>query len=824
MKPFKATPDGNNSEKKLLRFLSRSQWAIRLLNLPICKPGNMRHGLILIQIDGLAFIQLEHAIKKGKMPFLKKLLYKDKTHVCRSMYSGIPSSTPAFQAELFYGLPSFVPAFEFIDRKENRRHVSFKPETADYLAKELKEKKTTPLLSGGHVYSTIFSGGAKEARYCSETMNLDTLIQSLNPFRFLVMLLLHTGKLMQIIVFTLVEFVLAIFDFAKGVTQRRDILRELTFIPARVLVCIFLRELIRFRMKMDVSHGIGLLCANFLGYDEQAHRRGPGSAFAHWSLKGIDDTIKDIYRTAEKSACLDYDLVVYSDHGQEHTVSYDAVNQISVKKAIKKYLAEYFPQARINGQLQDETMLETMLNTLYRKIRSFSLKTGNPGKKSVEITQVMGRDIQVTTMGPLGHIYFPSPLSGIQMNAAALKLVQDACIPQVFFLDKNNNVMAANSRGIMPLKTHASEIVGKNHPFLDSAAQDLARVCRHPNAGDLVISGWLPGEKPMSFNNENGGHGGPGITETHAFAILPATFPAPEGIQMRPKDLRVMLLNHLKTLRKTDKSVKYSQKIESDLTVVTHNIHSCLNMDRRYDPDRTAAVLSALKPDIIALQEVDAGCRRSRYIDQAAHLAEALHMFHHFYPLVDRKRGQYGIAILSRYPITKIECRHLACTRIGRKAPEQRGIMSALIETPMGPVRFINTHLGLKSSDRAGQIKDIIQNILMPNAAFFGQTGQRQDIPLIFCGDLNAGPQSAVYRSIARHLNDVQVSRKGRSFPKPTFFSWFPVRRIDHIFISNHFHTDRVYVPKHYNARMVSDHLPVSSELRLLTPWQSKNG
>ncbi len=282
---------------------------------------------------------------------------------------------------------------------------------------------------------------------------------------------------------------------------------------------------------------------------------------------------------------------------------------------------------------------------------------------------------------------------------------------------------------------------------------------------------------------------------------------------MRPGDLRAQLENHLKILRKPKKSLNYSQKSKADLTVVTHNIHSCLNLDRRCDPDRTAGVLSALNPDIVALQEVDAGCRRTGFIDQAAYLARALDMVHHFYPLVDRNTGQYGIAILSRYPIAEMECRHLACTRIGRRAPEQRGIMSALIETPAGPVRFINTHLGLKSSDRAAQIKDIILNTLMPNAV---SAGQAEGVPLIFCGDLNAGPRSAVYRSVLRYLNDVQTSRPDRASPKPTFFSWFPVRRSDHIFVSSHFHTDHVSVPKNHTARMVSDHLPLSAELRRL--------
>lgn len=801
-------PDFSAAGKVLSRLLSRSEWTRRLLNLPVCIPGSMHKGLILIQIDGLALKQLERAVKNGRMPFIRQRLHKDKTHVCRSLYSGVPSTTPAVQAELFYGLPSFVPAFEFIDRTENRRHVSLNPETADYLAKKLKQT-APPLLAGGHVYSTIFSGGAAQARYCSETMKLDTLLQSLNPLRLFLMLTLHAGKLMRVAAFSLLEFLLALYDLVKGVIRRQDIVRELTFIPARVIVCIILRELIRFRMKMDVRRGAELVCANFLGYDEQAHRRGPGSAFAHWSLKGIDDTIKDIYRTAEKSECLDYDLVIYSDHGQEQTLSYENIHAESVKSAVKKCLADFFPAADSNGQNGDENSA----NSLYRKIRSLGLGRKKSGNTRAGNVQASGADIQITTMGPLGHVYFPAPLTDRQMGAAALKLVREARIPQVFFLDRNTDVTAANPNGLLPLKRHIPEIIGTDHPCPGSAAADLVRVCRHDNAGDLVISGWRPGRKPVSFNNENGAHGGPGSCETHAFTILPAAFPKPGQGIMRPMMLRTMLMNHLRRLRNSDQSAEKSRGDEPRLTVATYNIHSCLNMDRRCNPDRTAAVLSSLNPDIVALQEVDAGCSRSRYVDQAAHLAGCLGMFYRFCPLVERKTGQYGIAVLSRYPIADSGCRILPATGIGRKAPERRGVMSVLIDTPAGQVRVVNTHLGLKASDRAAQADDIVRHILIPETVDSGRAGR---IPVIFCGDLNAGPGSPVYRSIARYVNDIQTTGiRSRAAAKPTFFSWFPVRRIDHIFISSHFHADRVYVPKNHETRMVSDHLPVAAELLL---------
>ena len=42
------------------------------------------------------------------------------------------------------------------------------------------------------------------------------------------------------------------------------------------------------------------------------------------------------------------------------------------------------------------------------------------------------------------------------------------------------------------------------------------------------------------------------------------------------------------------------------IRAATYNIHSCIGMDRRSDPDRVLRVIDAINPDILALQEVRA--------------------------------------------------------------------------------------------------------------------------------------------------------------------------------------------------------------------------
>ena len=94
------------------RCFARSEWAVWLLGLKRNECEQTDRGLVLIQIDGLSRDQLEKAIANGRMPFVKSLLEKEH-YVNHLLYSGLPASTPAVQAELYYGEKTVVPGFGF---------------------------------------------------------------------------------------------------------------------------------------------------------------------------------------------------------------------------------------------------------------------------------------------------------------------------------------------------------------------------------------------------------------------------------------------------------------------------------------------------------------------------------------------------------------------------------------------------------------------------------------------------------------------------------------------------------------------------------------
>ena len=230
-------------------------------------------------------------------------------------------------------------------------------------------------------------------------------------------------------------------------------------------------------------------------------------------------------------------------------------------------------------------------------------------------------------------------------------------------------------------------------------------------------------------------------------------------------------------------------------------------MDRKYNPARTAKQIAGFHADIIALQEVDVGHRRSGYINQAAYIADHLDMSFDFFTLKESPSGRYGLAILSRFPIHDLNCGCLPAA-FAAKSVENRGVMMARIASPLGHLRVLNTHLGLRAKDRKLQAAALAGSRWVCN-------DPASNVPVILCGDFNSGPGSVVYKTLSRHLADIQKVYKNRRYPRPTFASWLPVRRIDHIFISRHFSVKNVKVPMDYETRMVSDHLPLYVEIVL---------
>ena len=232
-----------------------------------------------------------------------------------------------------------------------------------------------------------------------------------------------------------------------------------------------------------------------------------------------------------------------------------------------------------------------------------------------------------------------------------------------------------------------------------------------------------------------------------------------------------------------DKSIT---EIMPAIRVMTYNIHRGVNINNELDLDGIAEIIKRSGAEIIALQEVERFSVRTRFQDQIGYIADKLSLNYVFGKSINILNGQYGNAILSKYPIEEYEVRELP------SEGEKRTLLRARLNVYGNKIFFYNTHLGLKQSERDMQVEEIIRII-------------GDDKNFMLAGDFNA---------ILDRLGAIIESYKDcASFEsndsKATFEKEGLNERIDYIFVPKNFRVKEYDVLK----SDASDHYPVVSTL-----------
>ena len=230
--------------------------------------------------------------------------------------------------------------------------------------------------------------------------------------------------------------------------------------------------------------------------------------------------------------------------------------------------------------------------------------------------------------------------------------------------------------------------------------------------------------------------------------------------------------------------------------VMTYNIHHGVGTDGKLDLERVAALIKTQRVDIVALQEVDRGTTRTGRKDLPAELAKLTGMQVCFAKNISYQGGEYGNAILSRFPILEKTNVHYQML----KPHEQRGVLQCVVDVHGRKLLFMSTHLDYHNDDaeRALDVKTIKAAVeVNPNMA------------VIVGGDFNEGPGSRTYNRLSEFLIDTwKVVGKGAG---NTFSSSGPLSRIDFIWHSKPLRPLSASVPK----TTASDHLPIVAEFEL---------
>ena len=241
---------------------------------------------------------------------------------------------------------------------------------------------------------------------------------------------------------------------------------------------------------------------------------------------------------------------------------------------------------------------------------------------------------------------------------------------------------------------------------------------------------------------------------------------------------------------------------ELSLRVMSWNIHKGIGgLDRRYQLDRTIAVLKYYNPDILLLQEVAQDVRSLKRHDQVDLLVHALGLHAAFYPEHHYQVGAYGNLILARWPI--FDTNHLNLT-VGRR--KKRGMIQAHIRfhTSKHQRTLVvhNMHLGLIGKERRIQLNRFIESQCLRHL--------HQSTPIIVGGDLND-----LWGNLgARHLIPWGFARAGTL--ANTFPSALPLRPLDGLFFRGGLRLIHFEVANSKLTRAASDHLPIYADFVLL--------
>jgi endonuclease/exonuclease/phosphatase family metal-dependent hydrolase len=230
--------------------------------------------------------------------------------------------------------------------------------------------------------------------------------------------------------------------------------------------------------------------------------------------------------------------------------------------------------------------------------------------------------------------------------------------------------------------------------------------------------------------------------------------------------------------------------------------------------DRFRAALAAVDADVVGLQEVDLDQPRSGGLDLTALAAEALGASEHRFvaavvgtpgeawkaagPPVENGEPQYGVALVSRFPVRRWLIHRLPAAPTRSPVPvggrvlllpdEPRVLLAAVVDTPHGPLTVATTHLSFVPGWNVRQLRRAVRALrALPG-------------PRVLLGDLNLPP------GVARVVTGWRVAAR-----LPTYHSTTPKIQLDHILVDSAVTIGAATTP----PTGISDHRPLVVELTM---------
>jgi endonuclease/exonuclease/phosphatase family metal-dependent hydrolase len=235
-----------------------------------------------------------------------------------------------------------------------------------------------------------------------------------------------------------------------------------------------------------------------------------------------------------------------------------------------------------------------------------------------------------------------------------------------------------------------------------------------------------------------------------------------------------------------------SQTAPLTLRVLTYNIHHGEGTDGRVDLSRLANVVTGVHADLVALQEVDERTERTNGLDELGELARLTDLHGVFGKAMDYLGGEYGVAVLSRWPLLRTHndpLPHLA---------EHEPRTALTVEVAVGEggprIEFTSTHL-----DQARDPEDRLVQVRYLNERLV----REDDHATLLAGDMNARQGTPVM-----DLLEARWTNPPAADPSPISPTGRPRSRVDYVLIRPASRW-RVVESSIVDETLASDHRPL---------------
>ena len=513
--------------------------------------------MLLLHLDGVGGRQLEDAMERGFAPTLRRLLEKGPYRLspCRA---GAPTSTPAFQAGMLYGVEHDIPGYTWYDKRRCREVRMDRGDDARLVERDLAERGV-PLLAGGSVYCSIFSGGAPSRRWAlsgwneklrAEDFGVEELSRApLGPQLrdALAAVLVHSATAGRIAGALGMDVASGLVETARWARHAGSMQHEHKFLFHRVLTECLFAEFAANSTVIDIARGTPIVYACFIGYDEYAHRRGPYSRMALLKLWELDRMLGRILAAVAALPELGHELYLFSDHGQAATRPAEQVLGESLGEHLLAHGGGETYHAAVRAR-----WARALAQALPGPLGAAALAWARHKARSLDAAEPdhAGGPLLVVPAGDIAYLYSteaPDPLLEPEIRARHPGLLEHCAASPAVGL-----VLVRGERGPLALRgdrrfelgrpADALEVVhAVGHPLAAVYARDLLRL---RSAGDVILLGTAaPGGVTVAFPWEFGSHGGIDPAQLDTFMIHPEELGEDAfAAVVRPQDLHRFFL------------------------------------------------------------------------------------------------------------------------------------------------------------------------------------------------------------------------------------------------------------------------------------------